>query len=270
LLRKLSSSCRCRLRKGRVRLEPRPDDEAPCSDGAVVCALAEDHTPHLLDGEAAALGPILGNFLAEVDDAMDERLELEVVGLVGRYIQQQHGASARGEVVLQPEDLAPVSQGVAGQQPHIRERVEDDPARLQLIHGGHDGLRRGAQLDIRGVEERVVRVRLEGLLLGLQIADGDPLQGPPVRLRHRVQLRLRLREGDVQARLPLAYTREEELQGEGRLARPGLPLDKVRTVGGQTPTQNGVEARDTRGDSLIPGCHESSGSGGGCPGGEDR
>ena len=57
---------------------------------------------------------------------MRDALQLQVV--LGRraVVEQQHGAVAAGEELLEREDLAAVAQRVAGQQPQLRERVEHD------------------------------------------------------------------------------------------------------------------------------------------------
>ncbi len=91
-------------------------------------------------------------------------LNLEVG--VGRraVVEEQHGALAPGEELLEREDLPAVAQRVARQQPHLRERVEDDAAGLDALDLVEDGLRRLAQLHLRGVEDGVLRLRLQTLL----------------------------------------------------------------------------------------------------------
>ena len=65
---------------------------------------------------------------------------------------------------------------------------------------------------------------------GDQLEDVDAVERPAVRLRDAGELGLRLGEGDVEHLLPAPGPFEEELEGEGRLARAGVPLDEVDPV----------------------------------------
>ena len=93
---------------------------------------------------------------------------------------------AAGEELLQGQDLAPVAQRVPGQQPHLGERVEHDPRRLDLLDDVQDSLRRLVELHLGGVEEGVVA--LQPLLARRQLVDADAVEGPAVGPGDRVQL----------------------------------------------------------------------------------
>ena len=141
-------------------------------------AAAEGHAAQLLDPQAAPLRAVLGRELLEVDDAVGEALQLQVGRVGGAVVEEDDRAAAAGEELLQGQDLAPVAQRVAGQQPHLGEGVEDDPRRLDLLHDVEDALRGLVQLDLGGVEEGVVA--LQPLLAGRQLVEADAVEGPAV------------------------------------------------------------------------------------------
>ena len=126
-------------------------------------------------------------------------------------------------------------------------RLGFDPLDLR-----EDGLGRLAQLDLGGLEHGVLVVRLQLLLRGDQLQDGDAVERPAVRPRHGGELGLGLREGDVEARLAEPHAFEEVLEGEGRLPRAGVALDEVDPVGGEAAAQDVVQSRDPRGDQAAP------------------
>src|SRR4029079_11318743 len=114
------------------------------------------------------------------------------------------------EVLLQGQDLPPVAQGIAGQEAHLGERVEHDAARTDALHDLQHSARRLVELDFGRVEERVVTAA-RGLRRG-QLVQLDAVERPAVGGGYGSQLFRRLREGDVEARLPEAGAFEEELK----------------------------------------------------------
>jgi hypothetical protein len=140
-----------------------------------------------------------------------EALELEIARRGAGVIEQQHGAALAGEVVLEGQDLPPVAQRVAGQQPHLGERVEDDPQRLHPLDRVQHRPRGLRELHLGRVEQGVLGVGLEALLGGLQLADGDAVERPAVRGGDVPQLLLGLGEGGVDARLAFPRPGEKEL-----------------------------------------------------------
>ena len=97
-------------------------------DEVVIAALKAD-AAHLDDAEPAPLGAVLRRELLERDDAVRQALQLEVARLRRPIVEQQHGAVASDEELLQAEDLPPIPQRLARQQPHLGQRVEDDTRR---------------------------------------------------------------------------------------------------------------------------------------------
>jgi hypothetical protein len=115
------------------------------------------------------------------------------IGVAGRVIvKEQHRARAAGEEFLERHNLTPVSQRVARQQAHFRQRVEDDPRWTQTLDNLENRLDRFAELHFRGVVERVVIVRPEPFR-GLELKQLDSLEGPSVRERDGVKLSLGFR-----------------------------------------------------------------------------
>ena len=74
--------------------------------------------------------------------AMRQALQFHCPGFRGAIVQEQHRAIPGGKVMLQSQNLPPVTQSVAREQPDLGKRVEDDALRLapaqlpqQLPHG---------------------------------------------------------------------------------------------------------------------------------------
>ncbi len=83
--------------------------ETAPDDGKIVISVpkigaAKFHHPH-----PAARGAVNRSPLLERDDAMDDALQLEVGRLGGLVVEQNHGALATDEELLQRQDLAPVA-----------------------------------------------------------------------------------------------------------------------------------------------------------------
>jgi hypothetical protein len=104
--------------------------------------------------------------------------------------------------VLEGEELAAVPQGVPGQEPQLREAVEDDVLRLQAFDLGEDLPGRLAELDLRGVEDDVGGFAAGVELRAGEVDDLDGVQGPAVRAAGPLEVLPRLGEGDVEAGLP--------------------------------------------------------------------
>ena len=84
-------------------------------------------TPRILhDAHPAARAAVVERQLLEQDDAVRQALQLQVAAARGEVVEQQHRAVAAGEELLERENLAAVAQRLARQQPHLRQRVEDD------------------------------------------------------------------------------------------------------------------------------------------------
>jgi hypothetical protein len=79
----------------------------------------------------------------------------------GHVVEQQGGAAAAGEELLQGEDLPAIAQRLAGQQAQLRQRVEHHAGRVQPLDRGEDLLDGGAELDLGGVEQGVLLLRIE-------------------------------------------------------------------------------------------------------------
>src|SRR3954471_21026210 len=231
----------------RCRHQPREDRQAAGGDPVVVVAVAEGDAAHLLHPQPPPLAAVPRGEILEGDHAVGEALELEVARGVARVIEQQHRAILAVEVVLQRQDLPPVAQRVAGQQPHLGERVEDDSPRLHPLDRVQHRLRGLRKLHLGRVEQGVLGVGLEALLGGLQLADGDAVERPAVGGGHVAELLFSLREGGVDARLAVAGSGEQELQRRGGLAGARIALEQVHPVDGKAAAEDVVQPFDPRG-----------------------
>ena len=71
-------------------------------------------------------------------------------------VEQQDRHLLLLEVVLEREELAAIAERVGGQEPQLREPVEDDVPRLGAFDLGEDLPGRLAELDLGGVEDDVL------------------------------------------------------------------------------------------------------------------
>ena len=172
---------------------------------------------------------------------MHQAVEVEVVGLLRQVVEEQHRAPLPGEEVLQRQHLAAVAQRPLRQQPDLRKAVEDDAGRRHardLVHHHLDGL---AELQVGGVDDRLLAFGIEAELGRDQLVDLDAVEIPAMRARHMQQFLPALRERDVEAALVLGPAFEHELERQRRLARAGLALDQVHAVAGIAAAENVIE-----------------------------
>ena len=82
----------------------------------------------------------------------------------------------------------------------------------------------------------------------------DAVERPAVRLRHGVQLSLRLRQRDVEGRFTPANAIQQELERQRRLAGARVTFDQVDLAGRESATEDIVEAIDASSESLLREC----------------
>ena len=141
--------------------QPRKHREAAAFEDEIVIAAAKLDAAHLDHAQPPSFrAEFLGGLLKR-DHAVGDAVQLQVVRVGCPVVQHQHGAIAAGEELLQRQDLAPVAQRVLRQQPHFRQAVEDDPRRAQLLDALHHFAGRLAQLDFRGMQDRLLAVGIE-------------------------------------------------------------------------------------------------------------
>ena len=211
-------------------------------DGEVVIAAAEVDAAHLDHAKPAALGAVIKGHLLQGDDAVGDAVQLQVVHLGRQIVEQHHGAAPAGEEVLQRQDLPAVAQRVLGQQPHLRERVEDDADRLDLVDAVEDQLRGFAQLHLGRMQERQLAVGIERGFRRDQLEDGYSVQRPAMPRGHDPQLPLAFGQRDVKPLFAPSHAVEQELQGERRLARARPSFDQVQPVGIEAAAEDVIKA----------------------------
>lgn len=193
--------------------------------------------------QPASLGAVVLSQMLEGNHAVRQALELEVAFRRRLVVEQQHGALARREVLLQRQDLPPEPERVAGEQPHFGERVEHDERRASPLDRGKDRVHRLLQFDLGRVEERVPFLRSTHIVGG-QLEHLDAVQFPTVRGGDLRKLRPAFRERDIEALHALLRPGEQKLERQGRLSRPGLAGDEVEVLCRQPAAEDLIEARD--------------------------
>jgi hypothetical protein len=125
------------------------DLDAAGLDDEIVEAPSEP-PPSVLDHpQPAALGAVVGGQLLQAHHAVGDAVHGLVVGLGGQVVQQQNCGALLGEIVFQGQHLAAVAQRALGQQPDLRQAVDHDAMRLELLHGLEHQARGLAQLEVR-------------------------------------------------------------------------------------------------------------------------
>ncbi len=228
--------------------------QAAAHYSVIVVAAAELLAAELDDDQPAPGGAVVGVVLLQADDGVGDALHLQVVLHGGHVVEQQHGALAAGEELLERQDLAPVAQGAAGQQPQFGQRVEDHPRGFYLVDVGQDLEGGFAELDLGRVEHGVLLVGLERVGRGQHFTHLYACQVPAVRAGHAQQFVCRFGQGDVHDRFALGRALAQELHGDGGLAGAGGAFQQVEPIGGEAAAQDVVEAGDA--DLQEPGLLE--------------
>ena len=115
------------------RDESRKDDEPAFADRKIVVAAAEAAAAELHDAQAAAFGTVDGSELLQRDHAVGDAVELEVGSFRGAVVEQEDGALAADEELLERENLAAIAERVLREQPELGERIEDDAGRIDFF-----------------------------------------------------------------------------------------------------------------------------------------
>src|SRR6185295_7641429 len=90
--------------------QARKDPQAPLGNGEIMVAAAKRDATHLDHAEPAALGTIFDRKLLQHDDAMRNRVKLQVILRRRQIVEQDDRTFALGEEVLQGENLTAVAQ----------------------------------------------------------------------------------------------------------------------------------------------------------------
>jgi hypothetical protein len=239
------------------RDQARVDLEPAGADGEVVEAAAERDAAHLDHAHAPPLAAVLDRELLQEDDAVGDRMELEVVGVRGQIVQHHGGAAAAREEVLQGKNLPAVAERALRQEAQLGEAVEDHARRVERRDALEDQPRRLAELDLGGVEDGELALGVERRLGRDELEEVDAVERPAVPARHQAELLLGLGERDVERGLAPPGALEQELERERRLAGAGATLEEVEPVGVEAAAQDvvepGVAGRDARRVAVV-GC----------------
>src|SRR3954470_3617165 len=100
------------------------------------------------------------------------------------------------------------------------------------------------------MKERAFRPAAELCLHGRKLEEVDLPQVPPMGERHRLQLFLRLRQGDVQSGVPAPHSLEQKVDRQRRLSYTRISLHQVEPIAGQTTTKDVVQTFHTHRASV--------------------
>ncbi len=170
------------------RDEPREDPHSAGVDDEIVIAAAVALATIFDDPQTASLGAIFRRKLFEPDHAVGDAVHCPVVRLAGKVIEHQHRRAASREIMLQREDLPPVPKRGLGQQPDLRQAVEDHPLRLHLLERFENALGGLPQLKVRRIKEALLLILIEQAFRWDQLENVDTFERPAVRSRAGAQL----------------------------------------------------------------------------------
>lgn len=90
---------------------------------------------------------------------MRDALHLEIVVGARHVVEDENRTVASVEELLQGQNLAAIPERVPGEQSQFRQRIEDDPRRIETFDIRQDLLGGFAQLNLGRMEHRVVVIR---------------------------------------------------------------------------------------------------------------
>jgi hypothetical protein len=124
---------------------------------------------------------IVDGKLFQQDDAVDDRMQLQV-GVPGReVVQENEGAMSLREEMFQRQDLAAIPQGVLSEETKLRQAVDNDAGRIESDDLVEDQLRRLAQLDLGRMQDRKLAIRIQCGFGGNEHEYIDPTSDQPCR-----------------------------------------------------------------------------------------
>ena len=127
----------------------------------VVIAATKFHAAIFDDASPAPFRAIGRCQFFQTQHAMGDAVH-RLVGDFGRQIvEQHHGGVALREVVLDRQNLPPVTQRALRQQADLGQAVEHHPVRLRALHHFEDLLGGFAELEIGRIEQALLLFRIE-------------------------------------------------------------------------------------------------------------
>ena len=173
------------------------DAQAAALDLEVVIATAVPDAAHLDDVQPPSLRAEPGQRLFERDDAVRDAVQLEIAARPALVVEEQHGAGARREEVLERQDLAAIADRALCEQAEFGQAVDYHALRAKLVDLGHHVTDRLAELDLARVQQRLFVILAKAVGRD-HLEQRQSIQRPAVRLRDRAQLDLGLGERDIQ------------------------------------------------------------------------
>jgi hypothetical protein len=220
--------------------------DAAGADDEVVKAAVEPSAAHLEHPQTAPLGAISHGRLLEADDSMTEAVQAQIFRVVGEVVEEQGGAAALGEEMLQRQHLSPVAQRALGKQSDLREAVEYDPGGTEpfdLLHDEADGF---PELEVGSVDDRLLTLGIETELRRDQLEYLDAVKIPAVGRGRVQQFLAAFGQGDVERRLAAVATLHQKLQAERGLSRTRRAFEKVDMAGGIAAAEDVIERLRSR------------------------
>ena len=157
-------------------------------------------------------------------------MEMKIVLLRAEIVQQDDGAVAASEKMLQRQDLAPVPKRALREQAQLGQTIKHDARRIDPLDLIEDEFCRLAQFQFGGMENGEFAIRVERRLGGHELENVDPLERPAVTLRDKPQFSRGLGQGDVENPLAMENALKQKLQRDRGLAGARMTLVEIEPV----------------------------------------
>ena len=212
------------------RDQPGIDDDAAGADLEVVQPFEEPDVAQLLDPQAAPVGAELGRQVLERDHPVHERVQGKAADTGDRPVGEDDRAVVLEQARLERFHVEAVARPLARQVAQLREAVDHDPGRAQLVDPGPDPLDHLGEFDLRGMEQGLLAGLAEDAAQVREVHDLDAVERPAMRSGEGGQLVERLGKGDQEGALLARHADLEELEAPASScpSPPRLPADRGR------------------------------------------
>ncbi len=160
-----------------------------------------------------------------------------IESIVRQIVQHEHGHAALSQQVLQRKQLATIAQRTLGKQTNFGKAIENHQVRIDALDLVQDQLGRFTKFQVRGIEDRLLLVRIEDALGRLHLEDRQFVADRPSMRRCRMdQLIPRFRKGDIEGALFVFGPLQQELESDGCFSCAGASLEEEQAAVGE-PTR---------------------------------
>ena len=171
--------------------------------------------------------------LVEMNDAVGDAVNGPIGGLGSKIVEHDHRGAVLREIVLERQDLAPVAQRALRQKTNLGQAVDHDALGLQPLNRLEYPLDRFAKLEIGGVKQTLVVVRIKYAFGRDELEYFNVVANvPAVRPCAVPEFLLGFGEADIHPDLVGRGACQQELQRDRGLSATGTAFQQMKAVAG--------------------------------------